>query len=47
MQAETRSLQINLKTVRDGYECLYAFDHIVKRSTLIAPTNITFEVIEY
>lgn len=47
IQAETRSLHINLKTVRDGYECLNAFDHIVKRSTLIAPSNVTFEVIEY
>ena len=47
MQAETRSLHINLKTVRDGYECLNAFDHVAKRATLIAPTNVTFEVIEY
>lgn len=47
MQADTRSLDINLKTVRDGYECMNVFDHIVKRSTLIAPSNVTFEVIEY
>lgn len=47
MQAETRSLHINLKTVRDGYECLNAFDHTGIRSTLIAPSNVTFEVIEY
>ena len=47
MQAETRSLHINLKTVRDGYECANAFDHIVKRLTLVAPSNVTFEVIEY
>lgn len=47
MQAGTRSLHINIKTVRDGYECLYAFDHIVMRSTLVAPSNVTFEVIEY
>lgn len=47
MQAETRSLHINLKTVRDGYECLHAFDHVAKRVTLIAPTNVTFEVIGY
>ncbi|HAK16481.1 MAG TPA: hypothetical protein DCM65_09555 [Acinetobacter junii] len=47
MQADTRSLDINLKTVREGYECMNVFDHIVKRSTLIAPSNVTFEVIEY
>lgn len=47
MQAGTRALRINLKTVRDGYECMNVFDHIVKRSTLIAPSNVTFEVIEY
>lgn len=47
MDANTRSLHINLKTVRDGYECIHVFDHIVKRSTLIAPSNVTFEVIEY
>ena len=47
MQADTRSLDINLKTVREGYECMNVFDHIVKRSTLIAPRNVTFEVIEY
>jgi len=47
MQADTRSLGINLKTVRDGYECMNVFDHITKRSTLIAPSNVTFEVVEY
>lgn len=47
MQADTRSLGINLKTVRDGYECLYAFNHTVIRSTLVAPSNVTFQVIEY
>lgn len=47
MQADTRSLDINLKTVRDGYECMNVFNHIVKISTLIAPSNVTFEVIEY
>ena len=47
MQADTRSLDINLKTVRDGYECMNVFDRIVKRSTLIAPSNVTFEVIGY
>ncbi len=47
MQADTRSLDINLKTVREGYECMNVFDHIVKRSTLIAPSNVTFEIIEY
>lgn len=47
MDANTRSIHVNLKTVRDGYECLYAFDHTVIRSNLIAPTNVTFEIIEY
>lgn len=47
MQVDTRSMVINLKTVRNGYECMNVFDHIVKRSTLIAPSNVTFEVIEY
>lgn len=47
MQVNTRSLHINLKTVRDGYECSYAFDHTVIRSMLVAPSNVTFEVIEY
>lgn len=47
MQVDTRSLHVNLKTVRDGYECLYAFDHTVICSTLVAPTNVTFEAIEY
>ena len=46
MQAGTRTLRINLKTVRDGYECLNAFDHTVRISNLIAPQNVTFEVIE-
>ncbi|OOW12787.1 hypothetical protein [Acinetobacter sp. MF4640] len=47
MQVNARSIHVILKTVRDGYECLYAFDHIVMRSTLVAPSNVTFEVIEY
>jgi len=47
MQADTRSLHINLKTVRDGYECMNVFDCTVKRLTLIAPSNVTFEVVEY
>lgn len=47
MQVDTRSLLVNLKTVRNGYECLYAFDHTVICSTLVAPSNVTFQVIEY
>lgn len=47
MQVDIRSLHVNLKTVRDGYECLYAFNHTVIRSTLVAPSNVTFQVIEY
>lgn len=46
MQANTRSLHINLKTVRDGYECINAFNHIVRIANLTPPSNVTFEVIE-
>ena len=46
MQAGTRALRINLKTVRDGYECLNIFNHTVVISNLTAPTDVTFEVIE-
>ncbi|WP_218956381.1 phage tail protein, partial [Acinetobacter sp. YH12073] len=47
MQVDTRQIHILLKTIRDDYECVNAFDHVVKRSTLIAPSNVTFEAIEY
>lgn len=47
MQVDTRSLSINLKTVRADYECMNVFDHTVIRSTLVAPSNVTFEAIEY
>ena len=46
MQIGVRALHINLKTVRDGYDCINAFDHTVRISNLIAPQNVTFEVIE-
>lgn len=46
MQANTRSLRISLKTVRDGYECINAFNHIVRIANLTPPSNVTFEVIE-
>lgn len=47
MQAETRSIEVTVKTVRDGYECLYAFDHTIILLTLVAPSNVTFTAIEY
>lgn len=46
MQANTRSLQVSLKTVRDGYECLNVFNHIVKRTTLTPPSDVEFQVIK-
>lgn len=46
MQNGIGSLHISLKTVRDGYECINAFEHTVRISNLIAPQNVTFEVIE-
>ena len=47
MQAETQSLHINLKTVREGYESINSFDHSVIKPKLVAPTNVAFEIIEY
>lgn len=47
MQAGTAYIDVRLKTVRDGYECLNAFEHKIIRSNLVAPSNIAFEVIEY
>lgn len=46
MQANTRSLQVSLKTARDGYECLNVFNHIVKRTTLTPPSDVEFQVIK-
>lgn len=45
-QVDTSYVHIVLKTVRDGYECINAFDHIVRPSNLVAPANLAFEVIE-
>lgn len=47
MQNAARALHISLKTVRNSYECINAFDHTVRISNLIALQNVTFEVIEY
>lgn len=46
MQAGTRYIHINLKTMRDGYACLSEFDHSVRIFKLEPPANVTFEVIE-
>ncbi|WP_104471231.1 hypothetical protein [Acinetobacter indicus] len=46
MQNSVNSIHIILKTIRDGYECINAFDHIVRISNLTAPADVTFEVIE-
>lgn len=46
MQVGVRSIHINLKTVRDGFECINVFDHAVLISNLIPPQNVQFEVIE-
>ena len=46
MQSSVRVLYINLKTVRDGYECINAFEHALHISNLIPPQNVNFEVIE-
>lgn len=46
MQVDTRNIRVLLKTVRDTYECMNAFDHVVRLSNLVAPADVTFEVIE-
>lgn len=46
MSAGVRKIEITLKTVRDGYECLNPFTHSILISNLIAPSNVAFEVIE-
>ncbi|CAM2991312.1 hypothetical protein [Acinetobacter celticus] len=44
MQADTRTVEIVLKTVRDGYECLNPFIHIVELSQFFsAPFDLTVE----
>ena len=44
MQANTRFARITLKTVRDGYECLQPFEHIVELSQFFsAPYDLTVE----
>ncbi|MCL6243246.1 hypothetical protein M5F04_01460, partial [Acinetobacter sp. ANC 7200] len=42
MQAATKTVEITLKTIRDGYECLQPFEHIIELSLFFsAPYNIT------
>lgn len=45
MNANTRSIEITLKTARNGYECMQAFNHTVELSTFFsAPYDIEFTV---
>lgn len=45
MQPDTMSIGITLKTIRDGYECLYPFLHKVELSTFFsAPYDISYTV---
>ena len=47
MQAETRSIEVTAKTVRDGYDSYQYFKHTVELSTFFsAPYNITYSVRE-
>ena len=44
MQADTQNIEIVLKTVRDGYECLHPFVHTVELSQFFsAPYDLTVE----
>lgn len=44
MQAETRSIEVTAKTVRDGYECFQPFEHIFELSQFFsAPYDLTVE----
>ena len=44
MQADTRTVEIVLKTIRDGYECLNPFTHTVELSQFFsAPYDLTVE----
>lgn len=44
MQASTRTVRVTLKTVRDGYECLNPFVHIVELSKFFsAPYDLNVE----
>ncbi len=44
MQVDTRFVKVSLKTVRDGYECLQPFDHMVELSQFFsAPYDLTVE----
>ena len=47
MQPDTRTIEVILKTVRDGYECLNPFMHTFELSTFFsAPYDIYYEVKE-
>lgn len=47
MQAETRSIEVTAKTVRDGYESHQCYQHTVELSTFFsAPYNIEYTVRE-
>ncbi|OTG73956.1 hypothetical protein B9T23_13175 [Acinetobacter terrae] len=47
IQAETRTIEIHLKTVRDGYDSYHAFNHIVEiAKPFSAPYNLNVEYME-
>lgn len=47
MQPDTRTIEVILKTTRDGYECIHAFIHTVELSTFFsAPYDISYKVEE-
>ena len=44
MQADTQFVEVTLKTMRDGYECLHPFEHIFELSQFFsAPYDLTVE----
>ncbi|MCU4310427.1 hypothetical protein KTH02_16595, partial [Acinetobacter radioresistens] len=44
MQADTRAVEILLKTTRDGFDCLHPFIHTVELSQFFsAPYDLTVE----
>lgn len=47
IQAETRTIEIHLKTVRDGYDSYHAFNHIAEiAKPFSAPYNLNVEYME-
>ena len=47
MQADTKTVEITLKTIRDGHECSQPFEHIVELSQFFsAPYDLSAVVSE-